>query len=193
MIEVELREGLSGGPARPPDIAAAAEAAGLLEVAYAHHDSPLGRLCLAATRRGLITVAYGDPLEVLAERVSPRILHAPARLEEARRELEAFFTGRLRAFATPLDLTLTTGFQREVLRATRAIPFGAVASYAEVAAAAGRPRAFRAAGTALGRNPLPIVIPCHRVLRAGGALGQYTGGAWRKQALLELEGVELRP
>jgi methylated-DNA-[protein]-cysteine S-methyltransferase len=192
-ITLALRAEL--GAAEAPDIAPPAWAAGLLDVAYATEDSPVGRLLLAATRRGLVRVAYldGDEDAVLADlavRISPRILTAPARLDEARRELDEFFAGRRRHFELRVDWRLTAaGFARRVLRATARIPYGDVSTYAGVAAAAGSPRAYRAAGTALGHNPLPIVVPCHRVLHAGGGLGGYTGGLERKRVLLEIEGA----
>jgi methylated-DNA-[protein]-cysteine S-methyltransferase len=178
-------------------VAGAADAAGLLDVAYAIHDSPVGSLLLAATPRGLVAVDYldGPPepgLARLAAAISPRLLHAPGRLDSARRQLEEYFAGRRHAFELPLDWQLTRGFGRRVLRATAQIPFGAVSSYAGVAGAAGSPRAYRAAGNALGANPLPIVVPCHRVLASGGRLGGYTGGSDRKRTLLAVEGVERR-
>jgi len=177
-----------------PDITLAADRAGLLDVAYARLDSPVGPLVLAATRRGLVRVAYADEgeepvLESLAAAVSPRVLAAPARLDDVRRELEEFFAGHRREFDVALDWRLTSGFARRVLRATSRIPFGSVSSYKLVASEAGSPRAFRAAGTALGGNPLPIVVPCHRVLHSGGGLGGYTGGLERKRTLLAIEGV----
>ena len=128
-------------------------------------------------------------LEALARRVSPRIVEARAPLDEVRRELEEYFEGRRRAFDAALDWTLVAPFARRVLRATSQIPYGGVLSYAEVAADAGSPRGFRAAGNALGANPIPIVVPCHRVLRSGGALGGYGGGLERKRFLLQLEGA----
>ena len=126
-------------------------------------------------------------------RVSPRIVEARAPLDEVRRELEEYFEGRRRAFDAALDWTLVAPFARRVLRATSQIPYGGVLSYADVAADAGSPRGFRAAGNALGANPIPIVVPCHRVLRSGGALGGYGGGLERKRFLLELEGAPLPP
>lgn len=167
----------------------------LLDVAYATIDSPLGPITLAATPRGLVTVAYEDPrtdtgvLEELARKVSPRVLEAPARLDAARRELDEYFEGRRTDFDLPLDWALTRGFTSKVLQATARIAFGATSTYAEVATEAGSPRAVRAAGNALGANPLPVVVPCHRVLRTGGAIGGYTGGLERKEYLLRLEGV----
>jgi methylated-DNA-[protein]-cysteine S-methyltransferase len=199
-IETALRDAagaLPGVPAEAPDaFMRAAAAASLIDVAYARHDSPVGTLLLAATPRGLVRVSYADDeggvesaLEQLARRVSPRVLAMPARLDQARRELDEYFRGARRQFELALDWRLTQGFGRRVLRSTARIPYGAVSSYARVAADAGSPRGSRAAGNALGANPLPIVVPCHRVLRAGGALGGYTGGIERKLTLLGIEGV----
>jgi len=180
-----------------PDLTEAFAAAGLIDVAYAIEPTPVGRLLLAATPRGLVRVAYlddddeeGRVLAALAERISPRVLAATARLDAPRRELDEFFAGRRRAFDTPIDWRMTQpGFAQRVLRATGRIPFGETSSYRQVASRAGSPRAYRAAGNALGSNPLPIVVPCHRVLHAGGGLGGYTGGLDRKRTLLALEGV----
>jgi len=130
-------------------------------------------------------------LDDLAARLSPRVLEAPARLSGVRRDLDEYFAGRRRGFQTPIDWSLTSGFGRRVLRATFAIPFGGVSTYREIAAAAGSPNGSRAAGNALGHNPIPIVVPCHRVLRTGGGLGGYTGGVDRKERLLHIEGVQL--
>jgi len=176
------------------ELRAAAERAGLLDVAYASLDSPLGELLVAMTPRGLVRLAYeGERSEAvmaeLAERVSPRILDAPERTDAVRRELEDYFAGRRHGFETPVDWSLVRGFASGVLQATARVPFGEVASYAEVAAAAGSPRAYRAAGNALGANPIPIVVPCHRIVHAGGGLGGYTGGLERKRYLLGLEGA----
>jgi methylated-DNA-[protein]-cysteine S-methyltransferase len=185
--------GTAGRLAR--ELAARAEDSGLLDVAFATTDSPFGPLTLAATPKGLVRVGLPnqEPEEVvedLALRVSPRVLEAPARLEEVRRELDLYFEGRLRRFALPLDWRLTSsGFRRRVLRRTAQIPFGQTLSYTEVAAEAGNPRAQRAAGSALGSNPIPVVVPCHRVLRSGGALGGYGGGLELKEQLLRLEGA----
>jgi methylated-DNA-[protein]-cysteine S-methyltransferase len=171
---------------------------GLADVSYAPAESPFGTLLLAATRRGLVRLAFPEEnldamLEGLARRISPRIVEAPQALEEARRELEEYFSGRRRAFELELDWRLVGAFGRRVLGVTSEIPYGGVLSYAEVAADAGSPRGFRAAGNALGSNPIPIVIPCHRVLRSGGALGGYGGGLERKRFLLELEGAMAPP
>ncbi len=167
---------------------------GLLDVAYTSADSPFGPLLLARTRRGLVRVGLpnqdADELLVdLAERVSPRVLEAPAELDEARRELELYFEGKLDRFDLPLDWQLSSGFRQRVLRAIDRIPYGQTRTYTEMARRAGNERAVRAAGTACGSNPIPLVVPCHRVLRTGGALGGYGGGLPMKQALLELEGV----
>ncbi len=175
-------------------LAERADAEGLLDVAYANLDSPFGPLLLAATPRGLVRVNLPnyDPeetLEELADRVSPRVLEAPAKLDEARRELDLYFAGRLTEFALPIDWQLTHGFRGKVQRAIKRIPYGETRTYTEMARRAGNERAVRAAGTACGSNPIPIVVPCHRVLRSGGGLGGYGGGLPMKEALLELEGV----
>lgn len=167
---------------------------GLLDVAYGAHDSPLGRLTVMVTLRGLVRLSYpGEGVEAqieeLAERVSPRIFEAPERTDSVRRQLDDYFEGRRMSFDVPIDWRLVRGFAGDVLRATARIPFGAVSTYRDVAAQAGSPRAYRAAGNALGSNPVPIVVPCHRVLHAGGGLGGYTGGLDRKRYLLRLEGV----
>lgn len=167
---------------------------GLLDVAYCEIDSPIGRLLLAGTPRGLVRIGYPiEPFELtlaeLSATVSPRLLEAPARLDRARRELDQYFGGTRREFDLELDWQLTRGFVQRVLREAARIPFGETRSYAEMAAGVGRPRAFRAAGSALGANPIPVVVPCHRVLRSGGGLGGYGGGLEAKRALLELEGA----
>jgi methylated-DNA-[protein]-cysteine S-methyltransferase len=169
-----------------------AAAEGLADVVYAPVDSPFGTLLAAATERGLVRLAFPEEsadsvLERLARRLSPRILEAPAPLDPVRRELEDYFSGRRRDFEIPLDWSLIGPFGRRVLHVTSEIPYGGVLSYAEVASEAGSPRGSRAAGNALGSNPIPIVIPCHRVLRTGGALGGYGGGLERKRWLLDLE------
>lgn len=175
-------------------LAEGASAEGLLDVAYTTTDSPFGTLLLATTPRGLVRVGMPDQgaeelLEDLALRVSPRVLEAPAQLDEVRRELELYFEGKLTDFDLPLDWQLSRDFRRKVLRAIARIPYGETRSYMQVATSAGNERAVRAAGTACGSNPIPIVVPCHRVLRTGGALGGYGGGLPMKRALLELEGV----
>ena len=172
--------------------AAAAEA----DVVYAELDSPVGPIVAAATPAGLVRLAYRDfnggldeVLGALAARLSPRIVEAPARLDAVRSELEEYFSGAREAFDLPLDLALAAPFGREVLLACARIPFGRTSSYGAVAADAGRPSASRATGNALGANPIPIVVPCHRVLRTGGGIGGYTGGLAIKEHLLALEGV----
>jgi methylated-DNA-[protein]-cysteine S-methyltransferase len=175
-------------------LTARAEAENLLDVAYTTMDSPFGPLLLAATPRGLVRVNLPnydseETLEELAERVSPRLLEAPARLDEARRQLDLYFEGKLTEFELPLDWRLTDGFRKRAQQAIARIPYGKTRSYTQIAASAGNERAVRAAGTACGSNPIPIVVPCHRVLRSGGALGGYGGGLPMKEALLELEGV----
>jgi len=165
---------------------------GLLDVAYAMVDSPFGPLTAAATERGLVMLAYpehstDDVLVRLAGELSPRVLEAPARLDGVRRELDEYFEGRRRRFDTPVDFSLSRGFYRKVLEATADIGYGQTSTYAGVAAGAGNPKAVRAAGSGLGSNPIPVVVPCHRVLRTGGALGGYTGGLERKEFLLDLE------
>ena len=169
------------------------------DVVYAFVDSPVGRLLAAGTERGLACLGYedvrggSDPLlERLASELSPRMLHAPARLDDVRRELDEYFEGRRTAFELPLDFALTRPFARKILQATAGIPFGATSTYGKVAAEAGSPGAARAAGGALGSNPIPIVVPCHRVLASNGTLHGYTGGLERKRHLLELEGVLTR-
>jgi methylated-DNA-[protein]-cysteine S-methyltransferase len=171
-----------------------AAANGLADISYAPIDSPFGTLHAATTKRGLVRVAFPEEsiesvLEALARGLSPRIVEAPASLEPIKRELDEYFAGRRRTFEIPLDWSLIGPFGRRVLHATAEIPYGGYLSYAEVASEAGSPRGSRAAGNALGANPIPIVIPCHRVLRTGGAIGGYGGGLDRKRYLLELEGV----
>jgi methylated-DNA-[protein]-cysteine S-methyltransferase len=197
-LERAFRELAAGSDALASKLAAGfaerAAGEGLLDVAYASAESPFGPIMLAATPRGLVSVGLPnqdaeDFLARLAERISPRVLEMPARLDEARRELDRYFEGNLRDFDLPLDWQLSHGFRRKVLRQTARIPFGQTRSYKEMAERAGSPRAVRAAGSALGSNPIPIVVPCHRVLRTGGGLGGYGGGLELKQALLRLEGA----
>ena len=173
-------------------LADAANAAGLLDVAYRTLDTPVGTLLLAATPQGLVRVAYAREdhdrvLERLARDVSPRILLAPARLDVVAREMEEYFAGRRNAFDVPLDLQLSHGFRRAVLSHLPEIGYGKTASYAALAKVAGNPKAVRAVGSACANNPLPVVLPCHRVVRSDGTLGEYVGGAEAKRALLELE------
>lgn len=192
MIEHDLRH-IPPPSDRLPDVTTAAAAAGLLDVAYATLDSPLGTLLLARTPKGLVRIAYIDytdenaVLEQLAAEVSPRVLAAPRKLDDPRRELDQYFSGRRRQFETPQDWQLIRGFARRVLAATARVPYGATATYKQMATEAGSPRASRAAGNALGSNPLPIVVPCHRVLHASGGLGGYTGGVEKKRVLLAVE------
>ena len=164
----------------------------VLDVAYRTVDSPLGALLLAATETGVVRLAYeredhDQVLQALALKVSPRVLHAPRRLDEAARQLEGYFTGRRHTFDVPLDLRLSAGFRRQVLDHLRTIAYGHTESYAGVALATGRAQAVRAVGSACATNPVPLLVPCHRVLRSDGTLGGYVGGLGAKQALLALE------
>ncbi len=173
-------------------LAARAGDSDLLDVAYRTVESPLGSLLLASTPRGLVRLAYAREdhdavLAQLADSVSPRVLRAPARLDAAARELDEYFAGRRRQFSLPLDFQLSRGFRLAVLTHLREIAYGTTESYAVVAAAAGSPAAVRAVGTACATNPLPVVVPCHRVVRSDGSIGQYVGGPGAKQALLALE------
>ena len=173
-------------------LVAAADADQLLDVAYRTVDSPVGTLLLAATDQGLVRVAYqlehhDQVLQTLAQRVSPRILYAPRRLDQVARQLAEYFEGERREFVLPLDFRLAHGFRREVLGRLRMINYGRTESYSQVAAATGHPRAVRAVGTACATNPLPVIVPCHRVLRSDGKLGGYIGGLHTKAALLSLE------
>ena len=170
----------------------AANAAGLLDVAYRTLDTPVGTLLLAATPTGLVRVAYASQdhdqvLEDLARDVSPRILRAPARLDGVARQIEEYFARRRRTFDVPLDLQLSHGFRRRVLAHLAEIRYGTTVTYAAIATAAGNPKAVRAAGSACASNPLPVVVPCHRVVRSDGTIGQYAGGVEAKHTLLALE------
>jgi methylated-DNA-[protein]-cysteine S-methyltransferase len=190
-------------PALPPVDAAALDAAtrrfvaaAQPDVAYAIVDSPIGALVAAATPTGLVRLAYEDfhggldpVLEDLARRLSPRVLEDPRRLDPVRRELDEYFNNARTSFDVPIDWSLYSDFGRRVLQATAAIPFGQTASYGDVAARAGNPKASRAAGRALGANAIPIIVPCHRVIGTSGKLTGYTGGMHRKEALLRLEGI----
>jgi methylated-DNA-[protein]-cysteine S-methyltransferase len=173
-------------------LATAAQAEGILDVAYRTVDSPVGPLLLAATDLGLVRVAYLSEdhdavLQTLADRISPRILHAPARLDTAARELEEYFAGTRRTFDMPLDWRLSAGFRATVLHRLPDIDYGHTASYAAVAALAGNPKAVRAVGSACATNPLPVIVPCHRVVRSDGSMGGYLGGVEAKHTLLTLE------
>jgi methylated-DNA-[protein]-cysteine S-methyltransferase len=175
------------------DLAAEAERAGLLDVAFERHDTPLGTIVVGATRDGVVRIGLPsereeDVLQHLADGVSPRVLHGSRdALRIARAQLDEYFARDRRSFEVPLDWRLARGFRRAVLEAAEQIPYGRTATYRDVATSAGSPNAVRAAGTALATNPLPIVVPCHRVVRTGGGLGQYRGGSAAKAALLALE------
>jgi methylated-DNA-[protein]-cysteine S-methyltransferase len=173
-------------------LVAAATEAGILDVAYRTIDTPVGPLLLVATEAGLVRVAYGREdhdlvLNQLANRISPRVLHAPSRLDPAARQIDEYFAGRRSLFDLPLDFRLAHGFRRAVLARLPEIGYGTTATYAAVAAAAGNPKAVRAVGTACATNPLPVVVPCHRVVRSDGTAGQYVGGTEAKKTLLALE------
>lgn len=172
----------------------AAEAEGVLDVAYVEHDAPTGPLLLAATERGLVAIGllhHDVLLEVLGQKVSPRVVRRAARLDEVRRQLDEYFAGERRAFDLPLDWALSKGFRRQILDELTHVPYGRVVSYRELAALAGNPKASRAVGSAMATNPIPIVVPCHRVIRTDGSLGGYGGGLPMKQALLALEEADL--
>ena len=173
-------------------LAEAAAADSILDVAYRTVDTPVGPLLVAATSEGLVRVAYPNQghdaaLTQLATLVSPRILNAPGRLDPVARELDEYFAHRRRVFDVPVDLRLSKGFRRAVLSHLRQIPYGVTESYRQVATATGSPRAVRAVGSACATNPVPIVVPCHRVVRSDGSSGGYAGGADAKQVLLTLE------
>lgn len=174
-------------------LAAAADTEGILDLAYRTMDTPVGSLLLAATEIGLVRVAYASEdhdavLQTLADRISPRILHSPARLEAVATQLEEYFAGQRRLFDVPLDWRLSGGFRSTVLHhLVTDLGFGKTASYGTVARLAGNPKASRAVGTACATNPLPVVVPCHRVVRSDGSMGSYLGGLDAKRALLTLE------
>jgi methylated-DNA-[protein]-cysteine S-methyltransferase len=181
-------------------VLAQAERDGLIDVAYASVDSPFGRLLVARTDRGVVRlklpggrdgqISDDETLEALATFVSPRVLEAPSRLDEERRELEEYLEGKRDHFDVPVDWSLTSpGFRSRALHAVARIPYGKTKTYGEIAKSAGNPRAFRAAGTACGRNPIPLIVPCHRVVQSGGGVGNYGGGPEMKRALLDLEGA----
>jgi methylated-DNA-[protein]-cysteine S-methyltransferase len=195
MIELEQRlaAGRDDGIDRlRSELVRRAAATDLLDIAYRMVDTPVGELLLASTRDGLVRVAFAQEghdavLGDLSARVSPRILAAPARLDDVARQLEEYFAGRLHRFNVPVDLRLRHGFRRRVLESLREVPYGRTVSYGALADEVGSPAATRAVGTACATNPLPVVIPCHRVVRADGALGGYRGGPAAKALLLELE------
>jgi methylated-DNA-[protein]-cysteine S-methyltransferase len=174
-------------------LASAAADARVLDVAYRVVGSPVGELLVATTAQGLVRIAFASEghdlvLQSLADRISSRVLHAPARLDEAARQLDDYFTGRRHAFELTLDWQLSHGFRRIVLdHLSHDVDYGTTASYATLAALAGSPRAVRAVGTACATNPIPVVVPCHRVLRTDGTMGGYRGGPEAKRTLLDLE------
>jgi methylated-DNA-[protein]-cysteine S-methyltransferase len=173
-------------------LASAAEAEHLLDIAYRTVDTPVGRLLLAATETGLVRVAYANEdhdqvMQALADRISPRILHHPGRLDAAARELDQYFARRRRTFSIDIDWRLSTGFRATVLRHLSDIAYGHTASYTAVAQLAGSPKAARAVGTACATNPLPVIVPCHRVVKSDGSMGGYLGGLEAKATLLDLE------
>ena len=201
-LEDALRRGPASGAGEGPPRERLTQRAldeGLVSIAYARADSPFGDLLVAATPKGVVKVGFlhtgseDAMLAELSERLSPRVMHAPARVDDARRQLDEYFAGRRRRFELRTDRALIQGFARAVLTQTARIPYGSFLTYGELAAEAGNPRAHRAAGTALARNPIPIVIPCHRVLRSGGVIGNYGGGPEMKSRLLQLEGANVRP
>ena len=195
-LTAALDEAFAGDPDHLGDLrdrlAVAAEAEGILDVGYRTIDSPVGTLLLAATDLGLVRVAYANEdhdvvLQSLSDRISPRVLHAPARLDAAARQLDEYFAHRRHTFDVTLDWQLTTGFRNAVLHELPGIAYGRTATYADVAVLAGNPKAVRAVGTACATNPLPIVVPCHRVVRSDGSMGGYLGGVEAKRTLLSLE------
>jgi methylated-DNA-[protein]-cysteine S-methyltransferase len=176
-------------------VARQAEAEGLVDVAWTVEDSPVGPLILASTPEGVVRISFGpedETIAELAEQVSPRVLRVPRRLDPVRRELGEYFAGRRQVFEVPLDWRLSRGFRRTVLgELARGVPYGRTVSYKELAELAGSPKASRATGSAMATNPIPIVVPCHRVLRTGGDLGGYGGGLEAKLWLLRHEGALL--
>jgi methylated-DNA-[protein]-cysteine S-methyltransferase len=194
--EPQLAAALRGAAGRlrspAPGLAELAAREGLLDVAYATADSPVGPLLLAATPAGVVRVSFAREgfdavLASLAERISPRVLEAPGRLDAVRRQLDEYFEGRRTDFQLPLDWQLASGFRARVLHAIAAIPFGRTGTYRSIATAAGSPAAVRAAGTACATNPIPLLVPCHRVVRSDGTMGRYGGGVEAKRLLLEHE------
>jgi methylated-DNA-[protein]-cysteine S-methyltransferase len=193
-LEGVLRAGPTADDEGPPvdDVARRARDEGLAEVVYATVATPCGELLVAGTEAGVVAIGLTEPdevLERLAAKVSPRVLRDPGRLDEPRRQLDEYFEGRRRQFDIPLDWSMSQGFRRAVLHELTTVPYGAVVTYAELAQRADKPRAVRAVGSAMATNPLPIVVPCHRVVRTGGALGNYGGGVEMKRWLLTLEGA----
>ncbi len=175
-------------------LAAAAEHDNALDVAYRTVDSPVGTLLIAATPAGLVRVAFGneghdDVLQNLSDRISSRLLHAPARLDAVACQLDEYFAGRRHSFDVPLDWQLSKGFRRVVLEHLTDIGYGTTASYGTLARLSGSPKAVRAVGTTCATNPIPVVVPCHRVVRSDGTMGGYRGGPAAKRALLDLEGI----
>jgi methylated-DNA-[protein]-cysteine S-methyltransferase len=174
---------------------AAAERDDLLDIAYRTVDSPVGPLLIAATPVGLVRVAFSNEghdnvLQALSDRISPRLLHAPARLDIVAGQLDEYFARKRHSFAVPLDWQLSKGFRRVVLEHLATdIGYGSTASYGMLARLSGSPKAVRAVGTTCATNPIPVVVPCHRVVRSDGAMGNYRGGPAAKRALLDLEGV----
>src|SRR5262245_30394983 len=179
---------------------ARAESDGLIDVAYAEVDSPYGELLVARTDRGVVRLAlpidggrprpHDEVLEELAADVSPRVLESPRRLDEERRELDEYFEGRRKEFDVAVDWSLTSpGFRSRALHAVARIPYGSTKTYAEIARSAGNARAFRAAGTACGHNPVPLIVPCHRVGPSSGGVGNYGAGPEMKRGLLDFEGA----
>ena len=190
---VSVAEAAAQGAAR---FVKAAEREKLVDVVFARVDSPFGELLVASTPKGIVQLSLhgydqNETLEELAAKVSPRIFEAPRRLDAVRKQLDEYFAGKRTSFDLPLDWQLSHGFALRVLKATARIPYGAVSSYREMAEKAGNVRATRAAGNALGGNAIPVIVPCHRVLRTGGGLGGYGGGLPMKEALLKMEGVIL--
>jgi methylated-DNA-[protein]-cysteine S-methyltransferase len=201
-LERMLRQAPTGGDLdrAVQGVLARAERDGLIDVAYAHVDSPFGDLIVARTERGVVEVALPthrgsrqreeEVLGQLATLVSPRVLESPSRLDEERRQLDEYFAGKREHFDVPVDWALTPkGFRNRALHAVARIPYGKTKTYAQIAKAAGNPRAFRAAGTACGHNPVPLIVPCHRVVQSGGGIGNYGGGPEMKRSLLALEGA----
>jgi methylated-DNA-[protein]-cysteine S-methyltransferase len=201
-LERMLRQAPTGGDLdrAVQGVLARAERDGLIDVAYAHVDSPFGDLIVARTGKGVVEVALpthrgsrqreDEVLGQLATLVSPRVLESPSRLDQERRQLDEYFEGKRERFDVPVDWALTPkGFRNRALHAVARIPYGKTKTYAEIAKAAGNARAFRAAGTACGHNPVPLIVPCHRVVQSGGGIGNYGGGPEMKRALLDLEGA----